>query len=1160
MRLSVLRILLPALTSLACCLPGQLHAAPRSWTGNAGTTSWNHTLNWNPIGVILTSDNIFIGDLNQNADVRLMQSQTIDSLTLMNNASFDQVAGTLHINDGLTLEDNSLFETEGFNSEDVRILDNATLSLEFVNGAYKADDSVQIGSGATLRLQAGTKLEAAANSGRAFIIDGTVAPRGGIGTIRAPSGGLIDLDGNNGNGHLNIVADGAGGAGLIVDGPIADDFDGVIDILGPFGASLEMTQPWKLAPSGVLNFETGVVRGAQANLAGRVNVRGSRSFQADAVIERGQFRSVDGQLGQMVFSESVEYQGGPASPITVDGVSLFSSGPAAINGASVLFDATGGNPDGAVQFADTTAIDTGWFEGDGIVNFLGATTIGNQLTLDGVTTAAVDLLQLDGTLNLLGAGVTTTSTEFVKDATATLNLAGGEFVVRGDATMNSSYAYGGTSNALGERTTFSVVDGGNTEVTYSWNVGNAAGTYATTNVSGVSPDGTRRSTLRGTGGGGGADLIAGDYGWGSFYVSDGGWAGLRDDVQIGRRAGSIGLVSVDGVHDTGSELIRSELDVTGSGSSSWMDVGRGGLGTLGVANGGLVNVAGHVIAGALVGSEGHIYLYNESEGFPAHLDVGGNVTIGSGGTGGLHIFDGGQLTASHLGVGSTGSINMSGGLVDVQGFLKNSAAPFTLTGGNFRVTGGDATFNSSFAFGGQNPAGGSTEFVDGADATVTYSWNIAKDAGSWAQTNVVGANADGSRRSKLRSTGSGGGADLTVGDAGNGYMYIGDGGLVSLADDAILANQAGSFGSITVMGVNENGASPLQSELQVNRRGAESNLYVGNHGDGDLNILFGGLTRVGGSLHVARNPGSIGDVYVSGEQAGHQSELDVVGNIVAGTNLVNGQEGVGGIHLEPGGKITASEMILNAAGTFNMTGGRLTLDKLDLSNGGTANFAAGEVDVDVVDGDVDFGNVTLLPGNSPGIMDITGSASLSDETTFLMEIGGTGSSDFDKLFVYDEVNLDGTLQIELIDLGSGTYVPSLGDRFTFVVSDLMVNGTFDEIISDPLPAGLAWDLHSEPEELQLRVVQSITPIAPVDFDLDGDIDEYDLAKWEADYGGPGSDADGDGLSAGSDFLAWQRQYTGSASPALAATAVPEPAGLALMLMGLIGILAVERKK
>ncbi len=76
-----------------------------------------------------------------------------------------------------------------------------------------------------------------------------------------------------------------------------------------------------------------------------------------------------------------------------------------------------------------------------------------------------------------------------------------------------------------------------------------------------------------------------------------------------------------------------------------------------------------------------------------------------------------------------------------------------------------------------------------------------------------------------------------------------------------------------------------------------------------------------------------------------------------------------------------------------------------------------------------------------------------------------------------------------------------------------------------------------------------------DFNQDGNVDDLDLAEWQADYHlNAGSDADADGDSDGADFLVWQRQYGQSTLSLAAATAVPEPSGALLCLFGgLLGI-------
>lgn len=74
-----------------------------------------------------------------------------------------------------------------------------------------------------------------------------------------------------------------------------------------------------------------------------------------------------------------------------------------------------------------------------------------------------------------------------------------------------------------------------------------------------------------------------------------------------------------------------------------------------------------------------------------------------------------------------------------------------------------------------------------------------------------------------------------------------------------------------------------------------------------------------------------------------------------------------------------------------------------------------------------------------------------------------------------------------------------------------------------------------------------------DFDDDGTVDNDDLSKWETDYGGPGSDADQDGISSGLDFLFWQQQFGRSEPVAAIATTVPEPKAWLMASLGLLCI-------
>lgn len=82
-----------------------------------------------------------------------------------------------------------------------------------------------------------------------------------------------------------------------------------------------------------------------------------------------------------------------------------------------------------------------------------------------------------------------------------------------------------------------------------------------------------------------------------------------------------------------------------------------------------------------------------------------------------------------------------------------------------------------------------------------------------------------------------------------------------------------------------------------------------------------------------------------------------------------------------------------------------------------------------------------------------------------------------------------------------------------------------------------------------------SPLAGADFDADGDVDGTDLATWQNAYNTTSlGDADEDGDSDGRDFLLWQQQFTGSGS-LVAIQAVPEPASIAMYILGSLLITA-----
>jgi hypothetical protein len=83
---------------------------------------------------------------------------------------------------------------------------------------------------------------------------------------------------------------------------------------------------------------------------------------------------------------------------------------------------------------------------------------------------------------------------------------------------------------------------------------------------------------------------------------------------------------------------------------------------------------------------------------------------------------------------------------------------------------------------------------------------------------------------------------------------------------------------------------------------------------------------------------------------------------------------------------------------------------------------------------------------------------------------------------------------------------------------------------------------------------------PGDFDVDGDVDQFDLSSWKTAFGTTDvGDANGDQATSGSDFLIWQQNLGVDLVPAVAAgSSVPEPTAAILATLALTAARALRR--
>lgn len=181
-------------------------------------------------------------------------------------------------------------------------------------------------------------------------------------------------------------------------------------------------------------------------------------------------------------------------------------------------------------------------------------------------------------------------------------------------------------------------------------------------------------------------------------------------------------------------------------------------------------------------------------------------------------------------------------------------------------------------------------------------------------------------------------------------------------------------------------------------------------------------------------------------------------------------------------------------------------------------------------------------GSPVGTLSLDGDFIQLSDGTLQMGIGGlTADSQHDQLIVTGSVYLEGTLDVTLEDLGSGTFVPNPGDSFDILTFNGELAGTFDTLIAPALAGGMDWVVDYRSDRVTLVATFS------ADFDLNGRVDEADLIYWENTYA----------ALDGQDFLTWQRQNglgTGASR-----TSVPEPSVAALLSLAALTAVSVRRR-
>lgn len=420
-------------------------------------------------------------------------------------------------------------------------------------------------------------------------------------------------------------------------------------------------------------------------------------------------------------------------------------------------------------------------------------------------------------------------------------------------------------------------------------------------------------------------------------------------------------------------------------------------------------------------------------------EIGGSLFVGHFGQGELTIENGAvvQNTFANIGdKGGTGVVVVSGagsewnntqvrivdGSVTVQGgALVTSTSVSSDPAGSISITGSNSAWNTTGDF----RAGQNFMVEDGANVSVggaifaTLS-EITGNGTISAQGIVLDGTLNLSDTASLQQT-----------------LSFGTGGSLEIDIDGTAALGAGFRGA---------GEVTISNGVEVVSTGGFIGVQDGSNGV--VNVLGAGTTwtnqtnlYIGGSPFVDGLPGSSsggGSLNIENGSAVHVSAL---------TRLYSG----GSINVLSGSTFSTSNLDIQQ-GEFNLSHGTVIVE-----NQISGNLTIGELGL-LTGSPTLSGNLinqgTLSPGNSPGIVLISGDYTHESTATLMMEIGGViPGTDHDQLSVGGTFAINGgTLQIAQWN----DFMPSLGDTFTlFTFTNL--TGSFDAIDAFALSGSQQWD-------------------------------------------------------------------------------------------------------
>ncbi len=374
-------------------------------------------------------------------------------------------------------------------------------------------------------------------------------------------------------------------------------------------------------------------------------------------------------------------------------------------------------------------------------------------------------------------------------------------------------------------------------------------------------------------------------------------------------------------------------------------------------------------------------------------------------------------------------------------------------------------------------------------------------------------------------------------------------GTLTIGGGTLIVDEAARLEDTTINQLSATHGSHL---VLVGDAGRTARVDISFEGDSDGHSVEGGATAlyIGPDVSIVNRGGGgrIGTWAQANENHGLISSTVPAGVIrLIGSTWDN----LGSIEITNGGELEINALFSNQ-GTVRVLDSALTTDSLDLSSG-LYEFQNARLETDRIVGDFDAGSVRLQPTRPINQIEIEGDLSMSDDSALEITVGRSGLSRRfpgiplpTRVLVEGDAALAGTVRITLTD----GLQPNRGDTFPLISTTGAMSGQFDKLFvrDDDQNYIDANVIYGESTAL----LEIVTFAISGDFDLDGDVDAFDLGLWQLAFGTTTGaafeqgDADQDGDVDAFDLGLWQTNFgrkTGSS--------VPEPATCAVLAFGLV---------